>query len=311
MRKTSTIRSISVFFLLITLAVKASATVFIVTVANFAFSPNAIPNVMVGDTIRWVWSSGFHDTTSDSSLAPGTTRPAGAAPWSSPMTSPANTFDYKVAVAGTYNYICTIHPTAMKASFTASNPLPVKLTEFKVVSDDNTAVLNWITASENNIDYFSVQKSETGSDFVEIARVPAAGNSSEIKSYKYADINSSLSPKYCYYTIGIVDKEGNKEFSPVALFRNGKLNISKLIISLSPNPIERSGHLMLKFNADKMSKMNVKVVDMQGKTFMETSMQAIEGVNNGHLMLDNISSGTYTVNFELNGIKEVYKLVVR
>jgi hypothetical protein len=265
---------------------------------------------MVGDTVKWVWASGSHTTTCDPATQAGTSLPAGAATWDEPITSVNTTYEYVVTVAGVYNYWCNPHAPEMAASFTASDALPVKLSEFKVSNDDNNAVLNWVTASEDNIDHFSIQKSKTGSDFVEIATVPAAGHSSVIKSYNYTDVNFSSSDKYCYYTIGIVDKEGNMEFSPVQLFKN-KLNVSKLIISLSPNPINRSGHLMLKFNADKTSQIKVKVVSMEGKTFMETTMQAREGVNDGHLMLDNISAGSYSVSFELNGIKEVYKLIVR
>ncbi|MEO6330854.1 MAG: T9SS type A sorting domain-containing protein, partial [Ginsengibacter sp.] len=93
-------------------------------------------------------------------------------------------------------------------------------------------------------------------------------------------------------------------------FKN-KINISRLIVSLSPNPVNRSGHIMLRFNADKTSKMEVRVLDMDGRSVIETTMQATEGVNNGHLMLGNIAVGPYSIVFELNGIKEVYKLIVR
>ena len=80
----------------------------------------------------------------------------------------------------------------MAGSFTASAALPVKLSEFKLVNENNNAVLKWTTESEDNIDYFSVQKSKTGADFTEIARVPATGNSSATKSYTYTDPNSLL-----------------------------------------------------------------------------------------------------------------------
>lgn len=288
-----------------------TATVFTVNVSNFQFSPANIPNVVVGDVIRWEWVAGSfdHTTTCDPSTQSGTSLPPGAATWNSTLNAANPVFEYTVTVAGVYNYWCIPHAPGMAASFTASAAVPVKLSEFKISNQNNNAVLNWTTALEDNIDYFSIQKSKTGADFVEIAKVPAFGNSSVTRSYNYTDPNSSLSDKYYYYTIAIVDKEGKKEFSPVELFKN-KINISKLIISLSPNPVSRSGHLMLKFNADKKSKMDVKILNIEGRSVIETTMDANEGVNNGHLMLGNISPGSYSASFELNGIKEVYKLVV-
>ncbi|MEO6455721.1 MAG: T9SS type A sorting domain-containing protein [Ginsengibacter sp.] len=303
MSKKFTIQAVSLlFFYLFCFSFKSGAAIHTVTVANFSFSPSDIPNVVLGDVVRFVWSSGFHTTTS-------TSVPAGATTWNENMNSAALSYDYTVTVPGVYNYVCNFHE-GMAGSFTASSSLPVKLSEFKLSNNNNNAVLKWTTESEDNIDYFSVQKSKTGSDFVEIARVPAAGHSSVTKSYTYTDPNSSSSDKYYYYTLAIVDKEGKREFSSVELFKN-KTIIPKLIISLSPNPIERSGHLMLKFNADKTSQMNVRVSNMQGRSILETTMYATEGVNNGHLMLGNISAGSYSISFELNGIKETHKIIVK
>ena len=90
------------------------ATKFVVEVSNFQFNPSAIPNVMVGDTIRWEWISGSHTTTS-------TVIPNSAAAWDHLITSSSTFFEYKVTVAGNYDYKCTPHASmGMVGSFTAS-----------------------------------------------------------------------------------------------------------------------------------------------------------------------------------------------
>lgn len=288
---------------------KSGATLFTVSVSSNQFTPANIPNVVVGDTIRWVWQSGPHTTTCDPGInGADNSLPAGAATWDAPINASNTTFDYKVTVAGGYNYWCNIHGTSMIGSFTASAALPVKLTEFKIASENNNAVLNWTTSSEENTDYFSVLRSKTGSDYTEIAKVPAAGTSSVTRSYSYADPASSAD-KFYYYMVAVVYKDGKKELSTVQLYRN-TASIAKLIMSMSPNPVSRSGHLMLKFNADKAGKMDVKIANLEGKYLIKTSLQASEGVNNGHLMLDALPAGTYSVIFTLNGIKEVHKLTV-
>ena len=198
----------------------------------------------------------------------------------------------------------------MTASFTASAVAPVTFSSFKVASENNSAVLKWITLTEENVDYFSVQKSKTGSDFTEIAKVPVAGNSSGVRTYSYSDPQLSSADKFYYYMLTTVDKDGRKQFSSIQLFRNN-VNTSKLILSMSPNPVSRSGHLMLKFNADKAGRLEVNVTNIEGRSVIKTSMQANEGVNNGHVMLDNVPAGVYSIIFKLDDIKEVHELLIK
>jgi len=85
----------------------------IVNAGGTSFSPNSV-SAKVGDTIKFVWSSGTHTTTS-------TSVPTGAATWDSPLTSSNTSFIYIITVAGTYNFKCTIHASmGMTGSFTAN-----------------------------------------------------------------------------------------------------------------------------------------------------------------------------------------------
>ncbi len=294
---------------LLLISLVSKATIHRVSVANFSFSPADISNVTVGDTIRWVWVSGRH-TTTDTAVGPDNVLPEGADKWNAPINATDTAFNYKVTVAGTYNYICIPHASdGMVGSFTASGTLPVTLTSFAVNSANSNASLSWKTASEQNADYFSVRRSSDGSEYTEIARVPAAGNSAGEKSYSFTDTKVSSAQQYYYYSLAIVDKDGKQTFSDTKLFKN-KLSTLKIITSLSPNPVS-GGHLMMRFNADKEGKMNVKVIDAEGKSIISTMMQAYPGVNSGHLHLGNLSSGNYSIVCMLNGIRETHQVIVK
>ncbi|MEP6584351.1 MAG: cupredoxin domain-containing protein [Ginsengibacter sp.] len=279
---------------------QTQATTWNVTVQNFQFSPANL-NVKVGDVIHWVWANGTHTTTSLS--VPGT-----AATWDQSITTGNKTFDYTVTATGSYSYQCDIHPAQMQGTFTATSVTPVILSAFNISSANNKATLNWTTSMELNADHFSIRKSLDGSDFKEIAQIPAAGNSSLQKNYSYTDDKISSSTRYAYYALGIVDKDGKTELSPIKIFKN-KTVATKLIISLSPNPINGMGHVMLKFNADKPGTMNAKLIDTQGKLVLQTDMSAVTGVNNGHIHLGGIPKGTYTFQFTLDGIVESYQVI--
>jgi plastocyanin len=98
------------FVCIFAISLQMSATVHIVSQVGFLFEPASF-NLVVGDTVRFVRTSGTHNTSS-------TSVPEGAATWFSPLTSSVTEFDYKVEVAGEYNYECTLHPGQI-GSFTA------------------------------------------------------------------------------------------------------------------------------------------------------------------------------------------------
>ncbi|MFH1120926.1 MAG: dockerin type I domain-containing protein [Bacteroidota bacterium] len=101
---------------------EANATKHIVNTQNFIFNPANLTGVFVGDTIRWVWVNGVHTTTS-------TTIPPGAASWNSPISNSVTFFEYRVTIAGTYNYRCTPHVgIGMIGSFSAANPPSLAVT---------------------------------------------------------------------------------------------------------------------------------------------------------------------------------------
>lgn len=107
---------LTVALLFVTVSIKA--TIVVITQQDLTFSPNDA-SVVVGDTVRWEWTSGVHTTTS-------TDIPAGAADWDSPLTAVVNQFDYVVTVEGTYNYVCTPHVAqGMTGSFIATGSLGI------------------------------------------------------------------------------------------------------------------------------------------------------------------------------------------
>jgi plastocyanin len=105
---------LSLFICLLAAATQMSATVHLINQQGLTFSPDNL-TVLVGDTVRFRWNSGTHNTVS-------TVVPEGAATWNSPLNSGNQSYDYEVTVAGNYEYRCTFH-SGQDGVFTAvSNP---------------------------------------------------------------------------------------------------------------------------------------------------------------------------------------------
>jgi len=299
-----------ILLLIVLFNLKASATIVTIDVTNYQFTP-ANANVNIGDIIHFTFSSGFHNATTNG--VPGGL-PAGATAVYSGNPGTVTTYDYTPTVAGVYKYVCEIHGDAasysgMVGQFTVSGVTPVTLTQFSIETVSSKPVLNWSTSTEINTSYFSIRSSTDNKNFTEIGRVNANGNSSLQQFYSYTDNTISNINNFIYYELAIVDKNGNEQLSPIKLFNNTNAAI-KLIEQLSPNPISRPGMLMVYFNSQKKDLLDVKVFDANGKQVFTTSMQAVQGLNSGHIHVCNFAAGLYTLTFSMNGLKETKQVVV-
>ena len=124
------------------------ATIITVKVKDFAFSPKTV-NAIVGDTIKFKWINGIHNTTS-------TSVPVGASSWTSLMDSAHKTFKYTITKIGVYSFVCTIHAPGMKGTINVTAALSAGLSDVSVkLSDKAKALINWKTKTENDIAYYA------------------------------------------------------------------------------------------------------------------------------------------------------------
>jgi hypothetical protein len=94
------------------------------------------------------------------------------------------------------------------------SPLPVELTHFDVEKASNhSALIHWTTALERNNDYFTLEKSSTGSNFKAVATIEGAGNSVEKIDYTFED--HFPFEGISYYRLKQTDFDGTTSYSSV------------------------------------------------------------------------------------------------
>ena len=96
--------------------------------------------------------------------------------------------------------------------------LPIVLTEFTAELIDADVILNWITASEVNNDYFTIERSMDGSIWNAIGQVNGAGSSSTVNHYDFTDKDAP--GMVLYYRLKQTDFNGNYEYSPIRVVNN-------------------------------------------------------------------------------------------
>jgi hypothetical protein len=142
-------------------------------------------------------------------------------------------------------------------------------------------------------------------------QLPAAGNSNKEIAYSFTDTSVSADKRFIYYQLLTIDKDDARSYSDIVLCKQSVGKAIKMISSFYPNPVDRSGHLHLYFNAESNDNLVVNIYANNGKLAKTVNMLAVEGVNHSHLPLHGLSPGIYMLEFNMAGKKESYSILVK
>lgn len=177
-------------------------------------------------------------------------------------------------------------------------PLPMELLSFEVSKFSlNSAKLTWKTASEIQTDYFEIQRSDNGKNWVKIGSVKAAGNSNEIKQYNFVD--AKIMEGVNYYRLKLYNQDGTHSFSEIraADFR------FQYDINWKVNPNPTAGEIVIT-NLEEAIANGVEITDMAGRKLIPAFTTA-----EGHtirLNISNLSEGMYLLHYKGKTVK-IYK----
>jgi hypothetical protein len=97
----------------------------------------------------------------------------------------------------------------------AESVLPISLLHFSGICKNGNVQLSWITASETNNDYFTLERSANAVQWTAVADIRGAGNSNSVLQYSYVDYAESGTH---YYRLKQTDYNGDYEyFNPVVV----------------------------------------------------------------------------------------------
>ncbi|UYZ62961.1 right-handed parallel beta-helix repeat-containing protein [Hymenobacter weizhouensis] len=123
----------------------------------------------------------------------------------------------------------------------AQVPLPVVLTRFGAQAVAAGVQVSWETAQETNSATFVVERSADGTTFQTVGERPAAGTSTQPRSYSLLD--TAPLPGQSYYRLRLVNTDGSQQFSAVVGVRRdittAAATSSSAALSVFPNPVAR------------------------------------------------------------------------
>ncbi len=178
----------------------------------------------------------------------------------------------------------------------ATSALPVTLTSFTVQAINNTALLQWVTASELNNDHFAIERSADGRSFTKIGRVQGFGTTSIAQHYRFTDAAPLTGNNY--YRLAQVDLDGKITYSQIRLL---SLNGQGGALKVFPNPVKSALHIQLPQAAPGQNAL--QLYDLTGLKVLVQSVPA------GSLQIDaditTLAPGMYIVRYGNESVKVV------
>lgn len=187
---------------------------------------------------------------------------------------------------------------------TSANPLPVTLTYLNADCTENGVEVKWQTASENNSDFYKVERSLDGQNWNEIAEKAAAGNSTTLLNYSIIDADRMAGTRY--YRLNQVDKSGTSEvYGPIS----STCSFNEMEVSVFPNPA--TSDVTIAVQTPIAGKVELNIHTMDGKLIAHTSAMIESGSTALPLNLEGNKSGVYLVRITLNGKTSIEKLIIQ
>lgn len=137
-------------------------------------------------------------------------------------------------------------------------PAPIELISFTAKYNSEEKVeLDWVTASEINNDYFSIERSMDAVNFYTIQNLPGAGNSSQMLTYHTVDDNpiSGIS----YYRLKQTDYNGDFKYSQIEVVKNENSDFEIISFNSSDEQLELTIH------SSKETSFTVELYNIEGR----------------------------------------------
>lgn len=196
-----------------------------------------------------------------------------------------------VFAVGTYYYYAEIIQSDGDITWTSpvwytksATPLPVELLSFTGKHQTNGNLLTWVTASELNNDFFTLERSNDGINYAETATIKGSGTTSTPTQYQYLD--QTAPEGISYYRLRQTDYDGTCTWSPVIAVEWRSKNLTFQVI---PNP--NNGNFQIVLPAELEEEASLRITDATGR-LIRTAKVKDAGMS---LSVEGLAAGLYHV----------------
>ncbi len=155
------------------------------------------------------------------------------------------------------------------------SPLPVDLLSFNANINGDQVDIEWVTSTEINNDFFTIERSKDGKKWKKIAIVVGAGNSNQTRNYFEVDYEPIKGVSY--YRLKQTDFDGKYERFNIVPVRYVQDVVSDNgVISLFPSPVRHGETVNVEFTNIFEEELLVVMRDIKGREFYSKMIMNVE-----------------------------------
>lgn len=183
-----------------------------------------------------------------------------------------------------------------------SNVQNIVLSGFTATQDVTTILISWNTSSENGNDYFTVERTSDGINYVVVATAEGAGNSSEQKNYTLTD--SFPYPGLNYYRLKQTDFNGSVEL--LAIY-SVDYTPPVEVFSMYPNPCTGN---QLHVTVQEEGSQSIQIAGINGQVYYTNTIVA-SGPTAFEIELPLLAPGIYFVSVTGLTVQQRQQLIIQ
>jgi hypothetical protein len=189
-----------------------------------------------------------------------------------------------------------------------TNPLPIQLKSFEAKPVANQVELKWVTASELNNDYFSIQRSVDGVEFAELIRVKGQGTTQSETNYQYLDEQPLIGRSY--YRLKQTDVDKKSSYSKVVMVE--MIPGQNPLVSIYPNPITAGTFSINLQGYNPKESVEIRLTDTIGRQITRLT-ETMNDTGSKEIVMQStgLAPGVYIITISRGWSKNFSRLVVR
>lgn len=173
-------------------------------------------------------------------------------------------------------------------------------------SESSKIDLKWATATENNNQYFSVERSDDGLEWSSIIQVPGNGTSTIVNKYQHED--GKIFEPFYYYRLSQTDFDNTRTvLKVIRVEANGE---GKPDIWVYPNPSNHTEKIILDLVHLPSGTYSITVYSSQGAELSRKQFDVSKAFDTTELETSNLPRGFYTIRVNSAGLSLFRKAII-
>ncbi len=192
--------------------------------------------------------------------------------------------------SATANYYINVTDGVAKESV-----LPISLISFKGEYKNNVVELDWVTESEKNNDYFTIERSSNAIEFTNVGEINGSGNSNITLKYFYSDNNPLITKSY--YRLKQTDFDGKYTYSNIITVSQDKI-INEYDLNMYYSKSENS--FIIEFVAFTGGVLKTDIYNSMAQNSLVSKESFTQGYNRILIPFNGNQLGLYMIKVNIN-----------